>query len=86
MANPLVSVTIPVKSERFLRKALESVLSQTCRPIEVIVVSDDCADSSKQVLKEYSGRIRYFRQENTGTAAARDRGIWGCQAGRSEQV
>jgi glycosyltransferase involved in cell wall biosynthesis len=72
----LVSVIIPVyNGERFLRPAVESVVEQTYRPLEVIVVNDGSTDSSEQILEEYAGRIRYFRQENAGRAAARNRGV-----------
>jgi len=74
--KPLVSVIIPVyNAERFLRETLESVLAQTYKPIEVIVVNDGSTDESQQILNEYAGRIRCFHQENAGVAAARNRGI-----------
>jgi glycosyltransferase involved in cell wall biosynthesis len=76
MNKPLVSVVIPVyNAGRFVREALESVFSQTYRPIEVIVVNDGSTDNSEKILDEYAGRIRYFRQENAGPSAARNLGI-----------
>lgn len=72
----LVSVILPVyNGERFVRAALDSVLAQTYRPIEVIVVNDGSTDGSEAILKEYGDRIRYIMQKNAGPAAATNRGI-----------
>lgn len=76
MSMPLVSVIIPVyNGEQFLRETLNSALAQTYRPIEVIVVDDGSTDHCPEILKEYEGRIKCFRQENSGVAAARNRAI-----------
>lgn len=76
MRSTLVSVVIPVyDGEQFLQEALDSVLTQTYSPIEVIVVNDGSTDGSEDVIRQYGGSIRYFRQENSGPSAARNLGI-----------
>jgi glycosyltransferase involved in cell wall biosynthesis len=55
--------------------AVESVLTQTCRDFEIIVVDDGSEDETAQVLEPYLDRIRVVRQSNTGMAGARNRGI-----------
>jgi len=76
VANPLVSVVIPVyNGERFVRQAIESALSQTYRPLEIIAVDDGSTDRSPAILGEYADRIVIVRQENAGVAAARNLGI-----------
>ena len=73
--QPLVSVIIPVyNGARFLRAALESVFTQTYRPIEVIVVDDGSQDDSGAIAQSFPD-VRYIRQENQGVAAARNNGI-----------
>jgi glycosyltransferase involved in cell wall biosynthesis len=74
--RPLVSTIVPVyNGERYLRDALESVLGQRYRPIEVIVVDDGSTDGSAAVLRTYGERIRYHYQPNRGSGAARNTGV-----------
>jgi teichuronic acid biosynthesis glycosyltransferase TuaG len=74
--NPLVSVVIPVfNQERFLAEAIESVLAQTYRSIETVVVDDGSTDGTAAIARGYGSRIVYLRQDNAGAAAALNRGI-----------
>jgi glycosyltransferase involved in cell wall biosynthesis len=76
MKSPLISCIVPVfNGERYLGEALESILNQTYRPIEVIVVDDGSADATPVVIGRYGDRIRSFRQENAGPAAARNKAL-----------
>lgn len=71
-----VSVVIPAyNAERFLRRAVESVLEQTVQPLEIIVVDDGSTDGTADVARSFRDQLRYFRQRNTGVAAARNQGI-----------
>jgi glycosyltransferase involved in cell wall biosynthesis len=73
---PTVSVIIPVYNARgFLRPTVESVLAQTWRDRELVVVDDGSTDGSEDAVRDYRGRLRYIRQENGGVAKARNRGI-----------
>lgn len=75
-ANPLVSAIIPVYNcELYLREALESVLSQTYSPIEIIVIDDGSTDGSGLVAQSFGKLVRYVRQSNGGIGAARNRGV-----------
>ena len=75
-ANPLVSVMIPVyNGEAYLAEAIDSVLQQSYRPIEVIVVDDGSDDSSGAVARRYGDPVRYVRQERGGNGAARNRAL-----------
>ncbi len=72
----LVSVIIPVfNCAKYLGEAIESVLEQTYKPIEIIVVNDGSTDNSQAVAKSYSNNIKYHYQENSGIGAARNKGI-----------
>lgn len=76
MDSPLVSVIIPsYNGGRYLTEAIESILAQEYRPIEVIVVNDGSADNTETIAGRYGDRIIYTRQENRGPAAARNRGL-----------
>jgi len=76
MANQeLASVVIPCYNQaHFLGEAIESVLSQTHREHEVIVVDDGSTDESARVAASYD-RVRCLRQRNCGLAAARNAGF-----------
>jgi len=74
--SPLVSVVIPVyNGERFLGDAVESVLAQRYPSLEIIVVDDGSTDGTESLVGRLPCDVRYFRQENSGPAAARNRGI-----------
>lgn len=73
-----ISVIIPsYNSARWVAEAVESVLAQTLKPAQVIVVDDGSKDDTARVLKPYvdRGAIEYVFQENCGVAAARNTGI-----------
>ncbi|VXD24263.1 glycosyltransferase family 2 protein [Planktothrix paucivesiculata] len=74
--NFLVSVIIPVYNcEKYLAEAIESVLAQTYQPLEIIVVDDGSTDGSAEIAKRFGTTVQYCFQANSGTAAARNRGI-----------
>ena len=74
-----VSVIVPIyNAEAFLRPALDSILDQTLREIEVICVDDGSTDGSLKIVKEYQkqdSRIRIATQNNAGPGMARNNGL-----------
>lgn len=72
-----VSVVMPLyNKEADVRRAVESVLTQTVPDFELIVVNDGSTDQGPEVVREINdNRIRVFDQENAGVSAARNRGI-----------
>ena len=74
-ASPLVSAIIPVyNGERFVADAVESVLAQDYRPLEIIVVDDGSTDGTLAVLKKFP-QISVHYQSRKGTGAARNTGV-----------
>lgn len=74
ISDPVVSVVIPFYNCPYVHLAVESVLAQTYRSIEIIVVDDGSTVHSEK-LKPYLDRIRYIAKPNGGTATALNRGI-----------
>jgi glycosyltransferase involved in cell wall biosynthesis len=73
---PQVSVVIPTYNrERFVIKAIDSVLDQTFTDYEIIVIDDGSSDGTRKVLEAYSDKIRYIYQKNSGVSSARNTGI-----------
>lgn len=74
--HPLVSIIIPTFNRAgVVTRAIDSVLGQTYRPVEVLVVDDGSTDGTPEVLKSYGDAIVTIVQDNAGPAAARNRGI-----------
>ncbi len=75
--TPLFSVIIPVYNRAGpLARALKSVLAQTCKDFEIIVIDDGSSDNTKHVVDSFADpRIHFFEQENKGASAARNAGI-----------
>jgi glycosyltransferase involved in cell wall biosynthesis len=73
---PKVSViTAAYNHVQFVRQSVESVLNQTYRDFEHIVVDDGSSDGTAEVLKTFGDRIKYIRQANRGAHAAINAGI-----------
>lgn len=78
MPAPLVSVTIPTYNcTQLLLQAVSSVLDQGLpeEELELIVVDDGSADNVRSALAQFGDVVTYVRQDNAGTAAARNRGV-----------
>lgn len=74
-SNSLISIIIPVyNSDLYIKEAIESILIQKYKPIEIIVVDDGSTDSSAKVIKQFS-EVKYIYQENSGPAKARNKGL-----------
>lgn len=72
----LVSVIIPnYNHAHYVGEAIQSVLHQTYRNVEIIVVDDGSTDESQEVIASFGNHVHYIWQENRGLSAARNRGI-----------
>ena len=77
--NDKITVIVPVYNvKNYLRKCLDSIIAQTYKNIEIIVVNDGSTDTSGEICKEFveiDHRIIYIEQENAGLSAARNTGL-----------
>ena len=77
--NPLVSVIIPTfNGARYLEEAVESVLRQTYKNLECIVVDDGSVDNTREIVNKLGSRdsrIKYYYKANGGLSSARNFGI-----------
>uniref|UniRef100_UPI004055D717 glycosyltransferase family 2 protein n=1 Tax=Acetatifactor sp. TaxID=1872090 RepID=UPI004055D717 len=83
MNNPKVSVIVPVyNTEKYLRKCLDSLVNQTLKDVEIVVINDGSKDSSPEIIQEYldayPDRFVYRSQENSGQAVARNKALSLC--------
>ena len=74
---PTVSVIIPCYNQaRYVARAIDSVMAQTLRDWEAIVVDDGSTDGTAAIVSQYvDSRIQYVFQDNRGVSAARNTGI-----------
>lgn len=76
MRAPLISCIVPTyNGEGYLREALDSILAQSYRPLEVIVADDGSTDETLRVAHDYGELVRLVSQANAGPAAARNLGV-----------
>lgn len=76
--NIKISVIVPVYNvEKYIRQCLESIINQTYKNLEIIIVNDGTRDNSMKIVEEYLSdeRIRVINKENGGISSARNRGI-----------
>ncbi len=77
MNEPLVTVLMPVyNAQKYLRPALESILNQTYKNLEILIINDGSTDTSEQIILSYNDpRIRYIKQNNAGVGETLRRGV-----------
>lgn len=80
--NPLVSIIIPVYNvEQYLDQCLQSVIKQTYKNLEILVIDDDSPDNSGAIADRYSeidSRVKIIHIQNRGAAGARNIGLDNC--------
>lgn len=79
MNNPKVSIVVPIYKvpDTFLRQSIESLINQTLKEIEIILVDDGSPDGCGKICDEYAAkdnRLKVIHRENGGLAAARNTG------------
>ena len=76
-----ISVIIPVYNrEKFIKKCLDSVISQTYTNIEIMVIDDGCTDNTINIVKQYKNVKLYHNPKNLGLGYSRNRAIKECNA------
>lgn len=75
--NELVSIVIPVyNKEKHIKKCIDSVINQTYKNIELLIIDDGSTDNSGKIISEYNDeRIKYFKNNNQGIGKTRNFGI-----------
>lgn len=77
--NDLISVVVPVYNvENYLERCLSSLINQTYRNLEIILINDGSTDNSLSVCQDYAKkdkRIKIYSQKNGGLSSARNKGI-----------
>lgn len=76
---PKISIIMPVyNGEKYLKESIESILNQTEKDFEFIIINDGSKDNSEKIIKNYKNidnRIKYIKQENMGVSFSRNVGI-----------
>lgn len=77
--NKLITIIVPIyNAEQYLDVCIKSMVEQTYREIEIILIDDGSNDKSRDICESWENRdsrIRYICQENRGAGAARNRGL-----------
>ncbi len=74
---PDISIIIPVyNGEKYIKKCIDSVINQTKKELEIIIINDGSTDNTENLIKEYKDkRIKYFKNTNHGIGYTRNYGI-----------
>src|SRR5690349_25117803 len=79
MTEQLISVIMPAyNAEKFVAESISSVITQTYKNWELIIVDDGSTDNTKNIIEEFAkhdARIKYIYQENAKQGKARNTGI-----------
>ena len=79
MENPKISVIVPVyNAEKYLHRCVDSILAQTFKDFELLLIDDGSKDRSGEICDEYArkdGRVKVFHQPNGGVSSARNVGL-----------
>ncbi len=71
-----ISVIVPVyNGEKYLKEAIDSILDQSCKPFEIILIDDGSDDKTAEIAAGYKSSLVYLYQKNAGIAASRNLGI-----------
>ena len=74
MKKPKFSIIVPVyNTEKYLKRCLDSIKSQSFKDYEVIIVNDGSTDNSSDIISKYSYKV--INQENQGLSMARNNGV-----------
>lgn len=83
MNNELISIIVPIyNAENYLEKCIQSLINQTYKNLEIILINDGSTDNSKKICNEYAKkdqRIKLINQKNSGVSTARNKGMESAQ-------
>lgn len=79
MSKPLISIIVPIyNAEKYIKRCIDSILSQTYKELQIILINDGSTDNTLTILNEYvqyDSRIQIINKENTGVSETRNIGI-----------
>ena len=79
MKKETVSIIVPIyNTEQYLKKCIDSLINQTYKNLEILLINDGSTDNSDSICNEYvkkDNRIKYYKKENTGVSDTRNYGI-----------
>lgn len=77
--DKLISIIVPIYNcEKYLEKCLNSIINQTYKKLEIILINDGSIDDSEKICQQFlskDGRVKYIKQKNMGVSTARNNGI-----------
>lgn len=78
-SSPKISVIVPVyKAEKYIHRCIDSLLAQTFKNFELLLIDDGSPDNSGKICDEYAcidSRVRVFHKGNGGVSSARQYGL-----------
>ena len=77
MKEDTISIIVPIyNAEKYIEKCLDSLINQTKKELEIILINDGSKDKTEEIIKKYKDdRIRYFKNKNQGIGKTRNFGI-----------
>ena len=77
MKSNYISIIVPIfNAEKYINKCIDSLLNQTKKELEIILVNDGSTDNTENIIKNYKDkRIKYYKNKNQGIGKSRNFGI-----------
>ena len=77
MSKTDISIIVPIyNTEKYLKKCLDSLINQSKKELEFMLINDGSKDNSEEIIKEYKDeRIKYYKNKNQGIGKTRNFGI-----------
>ena len=79
MDNAKISIIVPVYNiDKYLEKSVDSLINQTYKNLEIILIDDGSSDNSPQICDDFAkkdSRVKVIHQKNKGVSAARNAGL-----------
>lgn len=79
MDDKISIIVVTYNAEKYIERCIQSIINQTYKNIEIIIINDGSTDNTKNIINKYEGLARIYHKKNEGVSSARNLGISMCK-------